>query len=73
MDWCAATAAGWGQVVMGVGVYMHREKGLPMDSTVRQLNAALRFGASGVCLFSYGSALGRESAPVVASWNKKTK
>jgi uncharacterized lipoprotein YddW (UPF0748 family) len=56
-------------VVMGIGVYKHQEAALGAGSTVRQMDAALRSGAAGVGLFSYGSALSAEWGPAVASWN----
>ena len=65
---CVAAAAGT-HVVMGVGSYMHEKLGA--GATLRQMDAAVRAGASGVCLFSYGSATRGEWQPALARWNRR--
>ena len=66
-------AAGRTPVVMGVGVYAHQRDKKQPYVTVGQMNAALRSGAVGVALFSYGSSLNREWAPTVAGWNRRRR
>lgn len=67
---CVA-AAGRTPVVMGVGVYAHQRANRSSRATVRQMNAALRSGAAGVCLFSYTSALKGEWTSAVTAWNRR--
>jgi uncharacterized lipoprotein YddW (UPF0748 family) len=67
---CVA-AAGRTPVVMGIGVYAHQRANRDSRTTVRQMNAALRSGAAGVCLFSYTSALKGEWASAVTAWNRR--
>lgn len=64
-------AAGGAPVIMGVGVYAHQRAGRGSQLTVRQMNAALRMGSRGVCLFSYGSSMRGEWEPAIRSWNLK--
>ncbi|MCB9871418.1 MAG: family 10 glycosylhydrolase [Planctomycetes bacterium] len=65
---CVRAAAGL-PVVMGVGVYRHREAHLPASATIGQMDAALRAGAVGVALYSYGSSFAAELAPQITAWN----
>lgn len=66
-------AAGRTPVVMGVGVYAHQRDKRQPDTTVVQMNAALRAGATGVALFSYGSSLSPQWAPAIRRWNRRRR
>ena len=60
-------------VVMGIGVYKHQEAKLDARATMRQMDAAMRAGAVGVCLFSYGSSLQGQWANAMSYWNRTRK
>ena len=66
-------AAGRTPVVMGIGVYKHQEANLGARATMRQMDAAMRAGAAGVCLFSYGSSLKGQWADAMSYWNRTRK
>jgi uncharacterized lipoprotein YddW (UPF0748 family) len=66
-------AAGRTPVVMGVGVYAHQRDNRKPHTTVSQMNAAMRAGATGVALFSYGSSLSPEWAPAIRRWNQQRR
>ena len=66
-------AAGDTPVVMGIGVYKHQMSKLSARATMRQMDAAMRAGAAGVCLFSYGHSMKGQWADAMSYWNRTRK
>lgn len=66
-------AAGSTPVIMGIGVYKHQQAKLGARATMRQMDAAIRSGAAGICLFSYSSSFKGDWTQAMAYWNRTRK